>query len=710
MGLNVRKLGEHARDLGGRASGWMRGARRNMVKWSTPEDEEEWSLKQIFQHIWTMKGIIFLVLAFLLPLDLVATVGDVATPISRCAYVIMVMAILWLTEAIPIPATALLPIFLFPMLQVADARRISGAYINDTSMLFLGGLILAVAVEEWNLHKRVAISVMRVIGAHPSMLMLGLMIPTWFLSMWISNTAATSMMIPIIQAVIDTMDEVHLAAYANRGTRNPAYQPSDSSAAASNLSISGISTNASVSVSGRNTPDRHVSMVPSGRKPSKDEAGGSTSSLSSTNETQISSVSAGMASSMENVPSSASSSRPILNSAASSQVALFDNPDHSNESLSANARELHRLAKSLALAVAFAANIGGIATLTGTPPNLVLKGMADDLYANKSGNRAMESPITFANWMGFAFPLSVVTLIVAWLWLMLYFMHGKCFKRQDKDTKDAVNKVIRRQFKELGFITFAEGIIIAIFLLLVVLWLFREPPNFDGWGKAFYEPKSGMKYVSDSTPVILLTMTFFFLPARKPNIFCWAEDRDSPSYTPILTWNLVEKKVSWGVIVLLGGGFAIARASIDSGLSDWLGEALGGMASGEPWVTNFIFAIIISMATEVSSNTAMATLLLPVMASVGISTGIHPIYLMVTACVATSFAFMLPVATPPNAIVFATGYITIFDMAITGLPMSLYAVFILMFAINSWGKACFSLDTIPDFFLHNVTNIANATS
>lgn len=694
MGVPVRK--------------WIRISRNRIAQVWDPGEPELYSLKDICKHLWAIKGIIVCVLAFLVPLDLAATVGNGYSKQSKCAYVIIVMAILWLTEAIPIPVTALLPIFLFPMLQVAGARDISASYITDTSMLFLGGLILAVAVEEWNLHKRVAVSVMRLIGAHPSMLMLGLMIPTWFLSMWISNTAATSMMIPIIQAVVHTMEEVHLATYADRGARNPAYSSTDdSSAEGSTFSISG---NNRFPLTNTNVPynNLQVSMLPSGRKPHRHGDDGSQSSLSSTNETSLSTGSTDR--STNGNSSSASSSRPILgghgslgSSAASSEVTIINKVD-SNESISAHARERHRLAKALALAVAFAANIGGIATLTGTPPNLVLKEMADELYANKSGDKSMESPITFASWMGFAFPLSLITLVIAWLWLLLYFMHGKCFKKQEVDVKDAVNTVIKKQFKDLGFISFAEGTIIVVFVILVILWLFREPPNFSGWGAAFYDAKTQNKYVTDSTPVLLLSVAFFVLPAKKPSVFRWAEDKDSPSYTPILTWTQVEKKVSWGVIILLGGGFAIARASKDSGLSDWLGNELKVFANNEPWVTNVIFVIIISLATEVTSNTAMATLLLPVMASVGLSSGIHPLYLMVSATIAVSFAFMLPVATPPNAIVFSTGYITITDMALTGLPMSLYAVVILIIAINSWGKASFSLDDIPEYFKMNVTS------
>lgn len=649
-----------------------------------------------WKNFWTLKPWFVSMLAVLVPLFLV--ISDDAKR-SKCAYVIIVMAILWLTEALPIPVTALLPIFMFPMLQVADARKISASYITDTSMLFLGGLMLAVAVEEWNLHRRVAISVMRLIGAHPSMLMLGLMLPTWFLSMWISNTAATSMMIPIIQAVVHTLEEVHEHAYGNRGTQNPAYLIDEE--------ISENDVNFAITVHGQKPPKKtpSVSMLTSGTKPAKNGTpDGSTPSLSNATESSLSIISGDKGSSNGTVSSTATSSRPILDtqksqvSTASSQATILH-----RDSLSTSTAEIQRLAKALALSVAFAANVGGIATLTGTPPNLVLKGMADELYANKSGNPGMESPITFANWMGFAFPLSFLCLVIAWFWLMLYFLRGKCFQKQDEEAKEAVNNVIRRQFKELGFITFAEAMILIVFIILVILWLFREPPNMTGWGASFFDSKTNSKYVTDSTPVVLLSVSLFLLPARIPEIFCMAEDRDSPRYTPILTWYQVEKRVSWGVIVLLGGGFAIAKASKDSGLSDWLGNELKVFADNEPWVMNLIFTFIITAATGVTSNTAMATLLMPILSSVGLTTGIHPLFLMITATVACSLAFMLPVATPPNAIVFSTGYLKITDMVFTGVPMSVFSVLLLTLAINTWGKAMYSLDDIPEYFKSNVT-------
>ncbi|XP_053388953.1 Na(+)/citrate cotransporter-like, partial [Mercenaria mercenaria] len=418
---------------------------------------------------------------------------------SKCAYVITVMAILWLTEAIPIPVTALIPIFLFPLLGVVAAADVSNSYIKDTTMLFLGGLIVAVALEESRLHIRISLCVMMIVGAQPIFLMAGLMATTWFLSMWISNTAATSMMIPIIEAVLQNMEDV--------------------------------------------------------RKMSK-------------------------------------------------------------------RGELRRVAKAFALSVAYGANIGGIATLTGTPPNLVLKQEADKM-------------------------------------------------------------------REIQVLT--------VFISLVCLWLFRAPPNITGWGNFFF-----FRFVSDSTPCILLSVLLFLLPAEKPKVFWLAKD-DRPSYVPLIDWKSVSQKLPWGVIVLLGGGFAIADASKSSGLSRWVGNELKVFASMESWVMNIVICFIVAGATEVTSNTATATLLMPVLSELAIQTSIHPLYLMMSATVAGSFAFMLPVATPPNAIVFSSGYLTIPDMALAGLPMNIIAVLCLTLGINTWGSSMFQLDTFPETFNMNIT-------
>ncbi|KAK3579599.1 hypothetical protein CHS0354_035110, partial [Potamilus streckersoni] len=268
---------------------------------------------------------------------------------------------------------------------------------------------------------------------------------------------------------------------------------------------------------------------------------------------------------------------------------------------------ISKIAKGFALCVAYASSIGGIATLTGTPPNLVLKDSVDKLYkANKE-----DPPISFANWMGFAVPLSFLVLLLAWVLLQVLFLSCTCCRKVDASRKKAIREAIQSQYNALGRISFAEVIVSILFVLLVVLWLSREPPESDGWGALFLDKKK-ITYVSDSTAAILIISLMFFLPAKVPNIFCW-RNNSKPKFTPIMTWKTANEKVPWGIIVLLGGGFAIADASRISKLSDWVGAQLHVFKDYDPWIMNLIFCCIVAMATEVTSNTATANLLMPIM-------------------------------------------------------------------------------------------------
>lgn len=208
---------------------------------------------------------------------------------------------------------------------------------------------------------------------------------------------------------------------------------------------------------------------------------------------------------------------------------------------------------------------------------------------------------------------------------------------------------------------------------------------------------------SDSTFAMLLCVVLFIIPAKIPQVFCWAENMSKPVYTPVLTWHAVQKKVPWGVLILLGGGFALAKASTVSGLSLYVGKQLEIFKEYDTWVMNLVICCIVAAATEVTSNTATSQLLLPIMFTMAITVESHPLYLMMSTAIACSFAFMLPVATPPNAIVFSTGYLSIPDMALAGLPMNILAIGCLTLAINTWGKAMFDLDTIPSYLNYNLT-------
>ncbi|KAK3596749.1 hypothetical protein CHS0354_036374 [Potamilus streckersoni] len=576
------------------------------------------SMFTFYKNAAQLKSLIILPVAFLFPLPVLILETDLPDQAARCAYVILAMAILWLTEAIPIAATALLPVFLLPMLKVMTASATCSSYITDSSMLFLGGLILAAAVEEWNLHKRIALLILKLIGSQPNLLMLGLMFTTWILSMWISNTATASMMLPIIYAVVNQLQEVHREPEQidqQEGVTNPSFELKTTEEGAANC-----------------------------------------------------------------------------NATSPNQVGdIYEQVAKCNE---ASIRKTHtsKIAKGFSLCVAYAANIGGIATLTGTPPNLVLKDNVDKLYTANKEN----PPISFANWMAFAVPLSLMTLLLAWAILQIMFLSCTCCRKVDSSRKMAIRDAMQRHYNSLGRISFAEVIVGVLFILLVILWLSREPPESDGWGVLFRD-KMGKIYVSDSTAAILVISLLFFLPAKRPNIFCWRNSLAGPKYTPLLTWQTVNKKVPWGIMVLLGGGFAIADASRKSKLSDWVGDQLAVFNDHELWIMNLIFCCIVTMATEVTSNTATANLLMPIMIELSKSTSSHPVYLMSSVAIACSFAFMLPAATPPNAIVFSSGYLSIPDMALTGLLMNIVAVLSLTVGINTWGKVIYDFDTIPSF-------------
>ncbi|XP_052788848.1 solute carrier family 13 member 2-like [Mya arenaria] len=568
------------------------------------------SLRNIVNTLVATKCIWVTFLAFVLPIKLATDYPPELKQESKCAYVIIVMAVMWLTEAIPIPVTSLFPVFLFPMVGVAPARAISSAYFSDISMLLLGGLLIALALEETRLHYRISLYVLVLVGAQPMMLMLGAMVSTWLLSFWINNTSATAMMIPIILAVCESVREVR----------------------AQSVEESESKTLVTYEVEMRDVTVNDSSEIQNGRTRTK--------------------------SFQENIESHT----------------VFK--DKTAE------KEYKALAKALCFCVAYGAFCGGMATITGTPPNLVLKDVVDKFYRDYNQN---ESPITFTSWMAFGFPLSLLTMIVGWLWLSFRFLGLSCFKKMDPDTKAAINAAIKKRAKSLGRMSFAESQVVVVFVSMVFFWLFRNPPNIDGWGKLFIDEdvNNGLSLVSDSTPCILLSTLLFILPEKRPNLFCWQQG--SPSYTPILKWQMVTKRLPWGVLILVGGGFAMARASQLSGLSVWIGNLFRDFARQDPTVMMFVILIVVGFTTEVMSNPATAQLYLPILRDMSVSIGINPLYLMIAATTACSFSFMLPTAAPPTAIVFATGYISIPDMAMAGFPMKLIGIAMSMLAVNTWG-------------------------
>ncbi len=430
------------------------------------------------------------------------------------------IAVWWISEALPIPATALLPIVLFPMTGAMNTASVTPSYANHLVFLFMGGFMIALSMEKWNLHRRIALNIILLIGGGPKRIILGFMVATAFLSMWISNTATTMMMVPIGLAVI-------------------------------------------------------------------------------------------------------------------LQFAVLIKDENLDVDVSLGK---FAFGTALMLGIAYSASIGGVATLIGTPPNAVFAGVVKEMY---------DQDIGFGQWMTYGVPLAVVSLLFCW-----YYLTNIAFKITFKELPGG-QALIREERRKLGPIGKEELRVLVVFASVAVLWLIR--------GFLLSDIFPGM---SDATIAILGALV----------LFAWPVDLRKGRF--LLDWKTMGR-LPWGILILFGGGFAVAGGFSETGLAEWLATRLT-VLEGAPML--LIVCAVVTLAiflTEITSNTATSTMLMPVMAAMALAMGMHPYALMATAALACSFAFMLPVATPPNAIVFASGYISIPQMAKAGVFLNLFGVVII---------------------------------
>ncbi|XP_049432406.1 solute carrier family 13 member 2-like [Epinephelus fuscoguttatus] len=595
--------------------------------------------------LWRYRNYIVIVLTplLLLPLPLI-----VPTPEAKCGFIIILMALYWCTECIPLAVTALLPVILFPMMGIMESGEVCIQYLKDSNMLFIGGLLVAIAVEHWNLHRRIALQVLLIVGVKPSLLMIGFMSTTAFLSMWISNTASTAMMLPIANAVLQQLCDTEANAeerdYNQGGQYNESFEMDD--------------TKESKEVKPK---DSSINVFKDGD--SKD--------MKEIKEKDIES-----------------------SNIASVLPEICDRSPEAEQRRLTREQKYLKLTKGMSLSVCYAASIGGTATLTGTTPNVIMKGQIDELFPGNGGI------INFASWFGFSFPNMILMLALSWLWLQFMFL-GFDLKKSfgcgsQKDGDREAYQVIKDEYKKLGRMNFAESCVLVIFTLLVLLWFTREPGFIPGWATVLFNKDK--PYVTDGTVAILMSALFFCIPSNLPR--CWGNSEDGPpaeAPSPLLNWDIVHEKMPWNILLLLGGGFALAHGSEKSGLSVWLGESLIPLQSIPPFAISILLCLLVAMFTECSSNTATTTLFLPILASMATAIKIHPLYVMFPCTIAASLAFMLPVATPPNAIAFSYGNLKVIDMARAGFILNFVGVITINIAINTWGVAMFQLNTFPSW-------------
>ncbi|XP_052323491.1 solute carrier family 13 member 2-like isoform X1 [Oncorhynchus keta] len=599
--------------------------------------------------------VIFLTPLLILPLPII-----VGGPEASCGYVIILTALYWCTECMPLAVTGLLPVILFPMMGIMESSEVCTQYMKDSNMLFVGGLLMATAVEHWNLHKRIALRVLLLVGVKPALLMMGFMGTTAFLSMWIGNTASTAMMLPISNAVLK--------------------QLCDTEAQAEEREMDLISLRGAGPGTG----------IPKGQDNQTFDMGDKENSITIYDGCTTECT---------------KDVKPMKNGIQlEPEPEVEESPEARERRLKREAKYL-KLDKGMSLSVCYAASIGGTATLTGTAPNLILKGQVDELFP---GNGDI---INFASWFAFSFPNMVLMLIISWLWLQ--FMYLGCNMKKlfgcgtNKDGDKEAYGVIKNEYKKLGSVSFAEGCILVLFVLLVLLWFTREPGFMPGWAAVLFnkdKPCICPRYVTDGTVAMLMSTLFFVIPSQLPRCGGYSEDGKPLKAPPtLLNWDVVHKKMPWNILLLVGGGFALARGSETSGLSQWLGESLAPLQSIPPVAISFLLSLLIATFTECSSNVATTTLFLPILASMAVTIKLHPLYVMLPCTICASLAFMLPVATPPNAIAFSYGNLKVMDMAKAGFVLNIIGVITINIALNTWGTAMFNLNTFPDWA--NVTTI-----
>lgn len=458
--------------------------------------------------------------------------------VTRMAAVAALMAIWWITDAIPLAATALIPIVAYPLLGILSSKQTAPLYINGTIFLFLGGFLIALAMERWQLHRRIALGIIGVVGASPGRLVLSFMLASALLSMWISNTATAIMMLAIGMAVIAEEE----SRFGRERTRN--------------------------------------------------------------------------------------------------------------------------LTIALLLGIAYSCSVGGMATLVGTPPNLSFIRLFEIAFPDTPESEQ----ISFAKWMLLGVPIMIIMLGVIWILLT------QVFCRSPKDL-ELSSQVILEEKQKLGPLSFAELSVFVVFATTALLWVFRKDLvvgdfTLPGWSRllpatAFDE--SGKTLLEDGTVAIAMALVLFLLPSRS---------RDPEAPKRLLDLDIFPK-VPWHIVLLFGGGFALASGFKASGLSEFVGQQFSGLAGAPPVAVVGAIVATLTFMTELTSNTATTEMAMPILASVAVAMNTHPYLLMVPATLAASCAFMMPVATPPNAIVFGSGRLRIAQMAAIGLVINAISIVVI---------------------------------
>ncbi|XP_034529074.1 solute carrier family 13 member 4 [Notolabrus celidotus] len=629
----------------------------------------------LIRKLWRARKLILVVLIplSLLPLPLIHPTSE-----ACCAYVLMVTAVYWVSEAVPLGAAALVPAFLYPLFGVLKSSEVAAEYCKDTTLLLMGVICLAASIEKWNLHKRIALRMVMIAGAKPGMLVLGFMCCTVFLSMWLSNTSTTAMVMPIAEAVLQQLICTGLADTGDDSETVEA--PED---------------DASLSEKEENLDKNQLELL------YRNDINGSTKQeLSTLSEEQTGEV--------NGVGLRANYNQEVIKHTNGHlpQIAIeipnVKRVKARRDSQYPTKRD-HMICKCLSLSITYAATIGGLITITGTSTNLI--------FAEQFNTRYPDAKvINFGTWFIFSFPIAIIMLVLTWLWLHCLFLgcnfRETCSLSKKRKTRREMmsEKRIQEEYEKLGPISYPEVVTGVFFILMTLLWFTREPGFVPGWTSLF--EKKG--YRTDATVSVLLGFLLFLIPARRPfsssNSYKYAGDDDP--LAPMITWKDFQRLMPWEIVILVGGGYALAAGCKVSGLSVWIGRQLEPMSGLPPWAVTLLACLLVSAVTEFASNPATLTVFLPILSALSETLQINPLHTLIPSTMCVSFGVMLPVGNPPNAIVFSYGHVQISDMVKAGFGVNLIGVAVVMLAISTWGVPLFNLTEFPAWAVgRNVTGI-----
>ncbi|KAF1372555.1 hypothetical protein PFLUV_G00266710 [Perca fluviatilis] len=633
----------------------------------------------VFRKLWRARKLIVVVFIplCLLPLPLIHPTSE-----ACCAYVLIVTAIYWVSEAVPLGAAALVPAFLYPLFGVLKSSEVAAEYCKDTTLLLMGVICLAASIEKWNLHKRIALRMVMIAGAKPGMLVLGFMCCTVFLSMWLSNTSTTAMVMPIAEAVLQQLICTGLA--DGHVDSETAEAPEDDSA---------------VSDKEENLDKNQLELLYR-----NDSSDCSKQELSTLSEVQTGEVN-GLALKVTSNQEFTRDTNGYLPQVAV-EIPNVKRVRARRDSQYPTKRD-HMICKCLSLSITYAATIGGLITITGTSTNLI--------FAEQFNTRYPDAKvINFGTWFIFSFPIAIIMLVLTWLWLHFLFLgcnfRETCSLSKKRKTRREMlsERRIQEEYTKLGPISYPEVVTGVFFILMTLLWFTREPGFVPGWTSLF--EKKG--YRTDATVSVLLGFLLFLIPARRPfssstssSSSCRNTDNESHDpLAPMITWKDFQRLMPWEIVILVGGGYALAAGCKVSGLSVWIGRQLEPMSGLPPWAVTLLACLLVSAVTEFASNPATLTVFLPILSALSETLQINPLHTLIPSTMCVSFGVMLPVGNPPNAIVFSYGHVKISDMVKAGFGVNLIGVAVVMLAITTWGVPLFNLTEFPAWAVdRNVT-------